>query len=350
MAAPATVHAEQVQRDLDRWLARLFAGESLGEAGAHALMGLWMAGAVDAVRGAAILGVLAGRRPRPDELAGFVRAMREHATPVPIDPAGCVDTAGTGGDGLGTFNLSTAAALVVAGAGVRVPKHGNVSVSSRCGSADVLRAAGVPIELGPEAAARALDAVGFAFLLAPRYHPSMRHVAPVRRALGVRTVFNLLGPLCNPAGVRRQVVGAYAPRAAACIADVLAHLGVERAAVVHGAGGADELTLAGPSRLWVVEADGTVHQETVDPAALGLGHAPVEALAGGAPADNARLLEAVLQGSGGPLAEATCLNAAVALWVAGAASSVADGLALALDTVASGRALAVLEAARGMAA
>jgi anthranilate phosphoribosyltransferase len=226
---------------------------------------------------------------------------------------------------------------VAAAAGVTIAKHGNRSVSSRCGSADVLTALGVDVDIDPGAAGRALAEVGIAFLFAPRLHPAMKEVMPVRRELGVRTIFNVLGPLTNPAGARRQVMGVYAEGLVEVIGEVLCELGAEHALVVHGSDGLDELTTTGPSRVAEVR-DGTVRTYDLDPAELGIPRAAPEDLAGGSPDDNAAIARRILDGEGGPLADVTALNAAAAIYVGGRAESLAEGLAAARAALASGAA------------
>jgi anthranilate phosphoribosyltransferase len=284
------------------------------------------------------LAALAQRREDVAEIAGTAEALRSVMVTLPHDKPHAIDTAGTGGDGLGTFNLSTAAALVAAAAGATVIKHGNRSVSSRCGSADLLEAAGVEVALPAEAAAQVLEQEGITFLFAPVYHPAMRYAVPVRRSLGVRTIFNYLGPLCNPGRVRRQLLGVSDPARVSDFASVLEGLGHERALVVH-TGGADELTLAGEAK---VVAVGDVSAEGFDPIALGLQPAPVDALRGGDAARNLRLLEGVLAGEAGPLRDAVLLNAAAALTVAGVASDPSDGIFRATEAIDSGAAAAKL--------
>ena len=296
---------------------------------------------------AQLAGLLVGLRVRGetvDELTGFAEAMRERVLPVTA-PEGTIDTCGTGGDGRRTFNISTAAALVVVAAGVPVAKHGNRAITSASGSSDVLDALGVPVDQSPADAAASLAEDGFAFLFAPSYHPAMRHAGPTRRELGVRTCFNLLGPLTNPAGVRRQVVGVADPAAAEKVAHVLQALGVERAFVVHGER-IDELPLDGTGVVYDVRLDG-VTRRSVAPGEVGLATAPSEALAGGDPADNARIIEGVLGGGGrGPQRDVVLLNAGAALEVSGAVDSLAAGVTLAGAAIDDGAALAVLERLR----
>jgi anthranilate phosphoribosyltransferase len=253
-----------------------------------------------------------------------------------------VDTAGTGGDGKSTLNISTAAALVAAAAGAGVAKHGNRAASSQTGSADVLEALGFELDLEPERIARSIDELGFGFMFAQAHHPAMKHAAPVRRELGTRTVFNVLGPLTNPARARAQVVGVYAPTLVRPIAEALLQLGAHRAFVVHGAGGIDELSPVGPSLVCEV-ADGSVHERTIDPEELGIERCAVEELAGGAPAENADLIRRVLAGEQGGRRDAILLNAAGAIAAAGHAADLREGLDLARTAVDSGAAAAWLE-------
>jgi len=278
-----------------------------------------------------------------DEIAGSAEAMREAAIMVEVDRDGLVDTAGTGGDGTGTINISTAAALVAAGAGVRVAKHGNRGVSSRSGSADVLEALGVTLVDDVGRQAEILEQVGMAFLFAPFQHPAMKHAVGPRHELGARTIFNLLGPLTNPAGARRQVVGVYDPALVETIACVLGELGAERALVVHGAGGLDEFSTLGPSR--VAEWSGsTVDAYDVDPIELGIPAARMSDLAGGSSRKNAAAIGAILDGRGGPQSDIVLLNAAAAIYAGYAAADLAEGLNVARESVTSGAARAKLEA------
>ncbi len=291
---------------------------------------------------AQLAGLLVGLHVRGesvDELTGFAEAMRERVLSV-VAPPGTIDACGTGGDTSQTFNISTAAALVVAASGVPVAKHGNRAVTSRSGSSDVLDALGVTVDQPPEEAQASLEQESFAFLFAPRYHPAMRHAAPTRRELGVRTCFNLIGPLTNPAGVVRQVVGVSDPAIAPRIAEVLLALGVERALVVHG-DRIDELPLDGSGVRYDVRS-GSVTRRTVSPEEAGLEPAPTERLGGGTPAENARSVEAILQGRRGPERDVVLLNAAAALEVAGRADSLRDGAAQAAETIDSGAAADLL--------
>ncbi len=295
---------------------------------------------------AALLVALRMKGECPAEIAGAAAAMRQRSVAIPHHRERVVDTCGTGGDRRGTFNISTAAALVAAAGGVPVAKHGNRSVSSRSGSADVLAALGVDIEAPPEVVGRALDEVGIAFLFAPLLHPAMREVMPVRRTLAVRTVFNVLGPLTNPAGARRQVMGVYAAELVAPIGRVLAELGSEHAMVVHGADGLDEITTTGPSRIAEVR-DGEVAVYEVVPERFGIGRAELAELAGGEPEENARAMERVLGGEGGALGDVVALNAGAAMFVGGVVGSFEEGVEAAQGVLAEGRAMGKLEELRG---
>ena len=311
-------------------------GGTLSRDQAHRAMGAVMDGESTPAQLAALLVALRMRGETVDELAGFASAMRERVVRVDA-PAGAMDVVGTGGDGSGTFNISTTAAFIVAAAGVPVAKHGNRAITSRSGSADVLDALGVRIDHDADSAAAALRSVGFAFLFAPGFHPAMRHAGPTRREIGVRTAFNLLGPLTNPAGTRRQLVGVGDPIAAPKLAEVLRVLGTERSLVVHGAG-VDELPLDGSGVIHDVTPDGVVRRE-VDVAALGLVPAETGRLAGGSPAENAALVDAVLAGTErGPRRDVVLLNAGAALVAAGRATDMAEGVAQAAAILDSGAA------------
>lgn len=334
-------------RDL---LPRLLAGETLtrGEAAA-AVRGMVRGESEDGLV-AAFLTLLAQRGETEAELWGGAEALRAEAVPFPL-PAGLAgplfDTCGTGGDGRGTFNVSTTVAFVVAGAGVRVAKHGNRSVSSSCGSADVLESLGAHIDLGPEGAAAVLAETGFTFLYARRFHPAMQRVAGVRQSLGFRTLFNWLGPLSNPARASHQLVGVPEASRVEPVARVLGGLGVARALVVHGAGGLDELALApGNIAAETGRSDNGAPMavpRSIRHDALGLAEAPPEALRGGDAHRNASLLREVLAGEPGPRRDAVLLNAAAALWIAGAAPSVEEAAARAVQAIDRGDARSVLD-------
>ncbi len=318
-------------------IARLVAGRDLDRAGAEAVLGELVDGRLDAIRIAALLSALAVKGETAEELVGFVRALRARMRAVAAPP-GALDTCGTGGSGLDTPNTSTMVAVVVASLGVPVAKHGNRSSTGRSGSSDVLERLGLPLELPIPALETLLAERGLAFLFAPGHHPAVRHAGPVRRAIGVRTSFNFLGPLANPARVRRQVVGVSDPRRAPRLAEALAALGAERALVVHGEDGLDELSLSAPTRAWWVEA-GQVREDRLTPEQAGLERRPPEQLRGGDPEANARLFEALLAGAApAPIVELVALNAAAALMVAGRAGRLAEGVGLATAVLEDGRA------------
>ncbi len=293
---------------------------------------------------AQIAGLLVGlsmKGERPAELVGFARTMRADAVPVAATVDGVFDTCGTGGDRSGSFNISTAAAIVVAACGVPVAKHGNRSVSSRCGSADVLEALGVNVSAAPATVTRCLNEIGLAFFFAPTFHPAMRHAVQARRDLGVPSAFNLLGPLTNPAGARRQLVGVPRPDRTELMARALLQLGSERAWVVHGADGLDELSTTGYTKVSECR-EGTVRSFYLHPSDFGLTKAPIEALRGGDVTTNAGMVKAVLQGTAGAAREVVLLNAGASLFIAGRAASVREGMETAAAAIDSGRALQVL--------
>ena len=318
-------------------------GRDLSQEGARDVMHSIMAGEATPAQIGAFLVALRIKGETADEIAGCAEAMREHVLVVRPARTDLVDTAGTGGDGARTFNISTAAALVAAAAGAGVAKHGNRAVSSSSGSADVLEALGFNLELPPETIARSIDELGFGFLFAPTHHPAMRHAAPVRRDLATRTVFNVLGPLTNPAGARAQVVGVYAPELVPTIADVLARLGAERAFVVHGAAGVDELSPAGPNLVCEV-ANGQVRRREIDPLDLGIERCAPEELGGGDPADNAETIRRIFSGAEGGKRDAVLLNAAGAIAAGGLARDLGEGVGLAREAIDSGAAGERLEA------
>ncbi|MEW6321465.1 MAG: anthranilate phosphoribosyltransferase [Acidobacteriota bacterium] len=308
---------------------------------AAAAMTAIMRGEAAPAQMAGLLVGLSMKGERPAELVGFARAMRANAVALAAPAGDVFDTCGTGGDRAGTFNISTAAAIVIAACGVRVAKHGNRSVSSRCGSADVLEALGVNIAAEPPVVERCLAEAGLAFFFAPTFHPAMRHAAPTRRALGVRTAFNLLGPLTNPAAPARQIVGVPRPDLTELLARALSQLGSQRAWVVHGADGLDELSTTGYTKVSECHG-GAVKTFYVHPADYGLPKAPPDALKGGDAAANAAIVADVLAGVEGPPRDVVLLNAGAALFVAGRAGSVPEGVALAADAIDSGRAREVL--------
>jgi len=321
-------------------IAKLVRCENLTEDEAAAAFEVIMRGDATPSQIAGFVVALRMKGETVEELTGFAHTARAVATPIRVAGA-LLDTCGTGGDGLATFNISTLAAIVASACGARVAKHGNRAASSMCGSADVLEQLGVKIDLAPEGVAHCIDEVGIGFLFAPVFHPSFRFAGVPRRELGLRTVFNVLGPLCNPAGAKYQALGVADGAMAAKMADVLLRLGVERAIVFHASDGMDELSVASSSV--VIEIDGTRKEYELDPAELGLSKAPLEAMRGGGPADNARLAREVLGGEKGPRRDVVLLNAAAALRAAGLAKDWKDGLGMAGDAIDSGRAGEVLD-------
>jgi anthranilate phosphoribosyltransferase len=326
---------------LTRAIDEVCAGTHLTADHTSAALAEIMGGRVSEVQ---IAGFLIGLRAKGEtvpELVGLARTMRELAAEVEIDPEGLVDTAGTGG-GPSTFNVSTTAALIAAGAGCRVAKHGNRSATSKSGSADALEALGVKIELDPAAVATCIEEIGFGFMFAPKHHQATAHVVPVRKDLAVRTIFNFLGPLTNPAGARRQLLGVSDRAYQETIAEALVNLGAEHAMVVSGDDGMDELSLG--SRTRVVEvADAGTEEWFVEAEDLGLDPAPADAIKGGEPADNAKVIEGILAGEQGPPRDIAVLNAGAAIYVGGAAVNRGDGVKQATEAVDSGRAREVLE-------
>jgi len=326
-----------------RWaISRLLDAHDLTRSEARDVMGSIMRGEATQAQIAGFLVALRAKGETVNEIAGCAEAMREHVLAVRPRREDVVDTAGTGGDEQHTLNISTAAALVAAAAGAGVAKHGNRAVSSRSGSADVLEALGFRLELEREQIERSIDELGFGFLFAPAHHPAMKHAAPVRVELGTRTVFNVLGPLTNPAGARAQVVGVFAPRLVRTIAEVLAQLGARRAYVVHGAHGIDELSPAGENLVCEV-VDGSVRERNVDPQKLGVRRSSPDELRGGTPAENAAIIRRVFAGDDGGARDAVLLNAAGAIAAAGHAEGLRDGLEAAREAVDSGAAAERLE-------
>jgi anthranilate phosphoribosyltransferase len=317
------------------------AGDHLTADHASAVLAEIMEGRADPVQTGAFLIALRAKGETVPELVGLARTMRSLAAPVSSSRSDLVDTAGTGG-GPSTFNVSTTAALVAAGAGCAVAKHGNRSSTSKCGSADLLEALGVDIELEPEAVGRCLDEVGFGFMFAPRHHAAMAHVIPARKALGVRTVFNFLGPLTNPAGANRQLLGVADRHFQETIAEALVGLGSVRALVVAAEDGLDELSISSPTRVIEV-ADGGTSEWFVRPGQFGLAPAALETVAGGTPEENAAAVRAVLAGEPGPHRDLTLLNAAAAIYVGGLAADLEEGVAKAATAIDSGAAGNVLE-------
>lgn len=324
-------------------LASIVEGGSLTMDEAHAAMGAVMDGEATPAQLAALLMGLRMRGETVEELAGFAMAMRERVLRVDA-PEGSIDVVGTGGDGSGTFNISTAAALVVASTGVPVAKHGNRAMTSRSGSADVLEALGIRIDHDAESASRALHDSGFAFLFAPNFHPAMKHAGPTRREIGVRTSFNLIGPLTNPAGARRALIGVGDASIAERIAQVAAMLGTDRTIVVHG-DRVDELPLDGSGKVYDVFT-GSFISFSLDVDALGLGRAPTSALAGGTAAENAQILESIFAGETGPRRDVVLLNAGAALVVAGTADGFGDGIEKAAAAIDAGLPTKLIERLR----
>lgn len=322
-------------------LRQVVGGRSLAEAEAAVMVEEILGGEMSEARMGAWLAAMATKGETVAELVGAATAMRRHAARIQATGGEVMDTCGTGGDGGGTFNISTAAALVAAGAGAVVAKHGNRSVSSRCGSADVLEKLGLDLAAPPEIMEEALNSVGLTFMFAPMFHGAVRHVMPVRGQLGIRSIFNMLGPLTNPAGAARQLIGVYAPELTEMFAEALLRLGARRAMVVHGHDGMDEITLTGPTRVSELR-DGRVVTYDLELVTLGLEPVDPAALAGGDAEDNARIITSVLDGESGPCRDIVRLNAAAALVVGGLAPDLAGGWRLAGEALDSGAARAKL--------
>ncbi len=323
-------------------IAKLVSGETPSRDEAYAALGEIMSGAATPAQIASFITALRMHGETADVIAGATQAMREHFTPVATPDEVVVDTCGTGGDGAHTFNISTAAALVAAGAGVVVAKHGNRSVSSRCGSADVLASLGVNINIDAEQMAACLREVGLAFLFAPALHPAMKHAIGPRKEIGIRTIFNILGPLSNPAGARHGVLGVYDRHLVPVMAEALAGLGAERMFVVHGDDGLDEITTTAST--YVGEIDhGNVRSYELNPRDLGISLATSDDLRGGSPEDNAQIIRALLAGEPGPKRDIVVLNAAAAILASGQATDWVDGLGRATESIDDGAAAAKLE-------
>ena len=339
-AAPAA------ELDIRRTIQAVVEGRELTTDEATAAMDAIMSGTVTAAQVGALVTALRMRGETADEIAGFATAMRRHALRVELTDgsAPLVDTCGTGGDASGTFNISTTAAFAIAGAGVRVAKHGNRAVTSRCGSADLLEGLGVAIELSPTAVARCIEEVGIGFMYAPAFHPAMRFAGPARREIGIRTIFNVLGPLTNPAGAGHQLVGVGHPDIAQKLARVLARLGSKHAVLVHADEGLDELGIGGPSAVTEYDArTGEIRTYLVQPEEFGLVRGTIEELQGGDVATNVAISRAILNGANGARRSITLLNAGAGIYAANAAPTFADGIAMAAEAIDSGRALAKLE-------
>jgi len=329
--------------DIRKALALLVEGHSLTEVEAEAVMEQIMAGGATPAQIGGFLSALRVKKETPEEITGFARAMRRKAIEVPSRRRPLVDVCGTGGDGSGTFNISTAAAFVIAGAGLAVAKHGNRSVSSKCGSADVLEALGVRLNLAPEDVGTCIDEIGIGFLYAPQLHPAMKHAIGPRREMGIRTVFNILGPLTNPAGAHVQVLGVYDEALTEVMARVLRALGCEAAFVVHGGGGLDELSTIGPNKVSQLR-DGEIHTFTLDPQSLGLPSATLADLRGDDAEVNAAIIEDILAGNPSPKRDVVLLNAAGTLVAGQAAPNLSTGLTLAAESIDFGEAKAKLDA------
>ncbi|MCX5577439.1 anthranilate phosphoribosyltransferase [Kaistia terrae] len=322
--------------DLKSHIAKVASGQSLSRAEAESAFDVIMSGSATPAQIGGFLMALRVRGETVEEIAGAVATMRSKMVPVDA-PLDAIDIVGTGGDGAHTYNISTASAFVVAGAGVPVAKHGNRAVSSKSGAADVLTALGVNVDIAPEAIGRAIREAGIGFMFAPMHHSAMKHVGPARVELGTRTIFNLLGPLSNPGGVKRQLIGVYSEEWVEPIAQVLAALGSESAWIVYGAGGVDEITTAGPTKVAALK-NGRIETFTVDPGSVGLAISPVEAIRGGDAAYNAAALRALLEGEQGAYRDTVLMNAGAALIVAGRAATLAEGVALAAASIDEGRA------------
>ena len=318
------------------------AGKSLSMDDAAQAMNEIMSGDATPAQFGAFVTALRLKGETPDEVAGMARVMREKSLHVEVEGP-LVDTCGTGGDASGTFNISTTAGLVVAGAGVKVAKHGNRAMSGACGSADVLEALGVKIDLGPEGVKRCLDEVGFGFMFAQKFHPSMRFAAAPRREIGIRTVFNILGPLTNPAGATSQLIGVADPAVGETMANVLGRLGSSHALVVHGSDGLDEMTLGGETQVWELR-DGAVSTSAVTPEDLGLGRTQPDELRVGSAEESAAVLRSVLDGSAGPARDMVLANAAGALLAADRVSTLKEGVTVAAESIDSGDARGKLDA------
>ncbi|HEX7708302.1 MAG TPA: anthranilate phosphoribosyltransferase [Thermoanaerobaculia bacterium] len=327
---------------IDRAIRRLIDRHDLERAETYDVFSEMMEGEASDVQKSAFLVALRMKGETDEEITGAALAMRERVTPLPTDRSDLIDTCGTGGDGHGTFNVSTLAAIVAAGGGATVAKHGNRAVSSACGSADVLAALGVNIELNAAEMVEVLEKAGIAFLFAPQLHPAMRSVAAVRRELGIRTVFNVLGPLTNPAFTRRQVVGVYAASLVETVARVLNALGAEHALVVHSRDGLDEISVSAPTVVSEVR-DGSVRTFEITPEQLGVATHLRDAVGGGAAAENAAIARAVLEGAGGAQRDIVAANAGAALYVAGIAATIREGVDRAKDSLSGGHADAALQ-------
>lgn len=316
-------------------------GQSLSMEDASLVMREIMEGEATPAQLGAFLTALALKGETTQEIAGMAKVMREMALQVKVDGK-LIDTVGTGGDGKNTFNISTATAFVAAGAGLKVAKHGNRAASGSCGSADVLEALGVQIELSPEAVAQCVNEVGVGFMFAPAFHPAMRYAGPVRREIGIRTVFNILGPLTNPAGAQTQLLGVAFPELGGIMAEVLGFLGSHHAMIVHGHGGLDEISLSGDTSVWEVRG-GEVEEWTLHVEDTGLPETPIEAIRGGTKEENAATMRRLFQGEQGPVRDMVLLNSAGVLMVGDKAESIRKGVEMSAGIIDSGAALAKLD-------
>jgi len=323
-------------------LKQVMAGEDLSRQQTHGAFGQIMDGAWSEAQIAGLLVALAAKGETPEEIAGAAQAMREHVLPIDTGGADVIDTCGTGGTGLSTLNVSTAAAIVAAGAGVKVAKHGNRTNTRASGSADVLKALGVNLDADQDTVARCLTEANVCFCFAVRCHPSMKHAVPVRKALGVRTIFNVLGPLTNPAGARRQVIGVFDAALTETIAEVLAALGARRAMVVHADDGLDEISITAATRISEL-TDGKIATRTVQPADFGIAPGSLADLTIGSAEESAEILRHVLAGQAGPARDIVTINAAAALTVADRAADIAEAMPIAAEAIDSGAAAAALE-------
>lgn len=321
-------------------LEQLLARQNLTRAQSVEILTDIMSGRYNDSQIAAFLVALRGKGETSEEIAGFAEAMRNKMSKVTIS-VDAIDMCGTGGDGTGTFNISTAASFVVAGAGVPVAKHGNRAISSKSGSADVLSALGIDYTTDPSKAGSAINQIGIGFLFAPSFHPAMKFVMPARSALAIRTVFNILGPLCNPAGVVRQVIGVFDPALTTQLAEVLQKLGCKRALVVHGNDGLDEITTTTTTQ--AASLHDTISNITIDPEELGIARADADALKGGNASENAEIVLSALKGGTSPQSDIVCLNAAAGILVSGQVDTMVEGLAMARESIKSGAALEKLE-------
>ncbi len=322
-------------------IAAVVSGQSLTMEEASSVMREIMEGEATPAQLGAFLTALALKGETTQEIAGMARVMREMALRVEVDGE-LVDTVGTGGDGKNTFNISTATAFIAAGAGLKVAKHGNRAASGSCGSADVLEALGVQIELSPVSVAQCINEVGVGFMFAPAFHPAMRHAGPVRREIGIRTVFNILGPLTNPAGAQTQLLGVAFPELGEIMAEVLGLLGSHHAMIVHGAGGLDEISLSGDTSVWEVRG-GQVEEWTLRVEDTGLPETPIEAIRGGSKEENAATMRRLFQGEQGPVRDMVLLNSAGVLMVGDKAETIRQGVEMSAGIIDSGAAIAKLD-------